>query len=182
VFDFFPEPKIRVAPKDDILYHIPLKAIEYTDQILKEYADLTPSNEGLVYWAGILKNNHYIVKAVIAPETDSDYGRVSTSHKSNLNFVLALNELDLIQLAQVHSHPGSWVDHSDGDDTYAAFKIEGLVSIVVPEYSIRGLIPLTQCGIHRYFNSDFHRLSDKYVQRHLVINPQLDCILEDQRT
>ena len=167
---------------DDITYHIPLKSIEYTDQILKEYADLIPSNEGLVYWAGNFENNHYTVKAVIAPKTDSDYGRVSTSHKSNLNFVLTLNDLEVIQIAQVHSHPCSWVDHSYGDDDYAAFKIEGLVSVVVPEYCNHGLTPLTRCGIHRYIDKDFHRLSDKYVRRHFLIDSQLDCVLEDQRS
>jgi len=181
VLNFYPEPKKRVTPKDNIMYKIPLKAIEYSDIILSEYAELIPSNEGLVYWAGNLENNNYIVKAVIAPKTESSFGRVSTSHISNLNFILALNKLNMIQIAQIHSHPEAWVDHSYGDDLYAAFKINGLVSIVVPNYSLDGLIPLTKCGVHRYFDSTFHRLSDYYVERHFLIDPKLECILEDQR-
>jgi len=175
------KPKPQQTPDDNFIYKLPWKAIIFTDQILMDYAGRNPSNEGLVYWAGVHENSQYIVKAVIAPETESNYGRVSTSHKSNLDFILTLNNLGLIQIAQVHSHPDDWVDHSMGDDEYAAFKIKGLVSIVVPEYCKQGLFPLACCGIHRFDDTGFIRLSKTYVKQHFLIDSSLDCILEDLR-
>ncbi len=98
------KPKPQLTPIDNVIYKLPWKAIRYTDQILKDYAGRNHPNEGLVYWAGVHDNSQYIVKAVVAPETESNYGSVSTSHKSNLDFILTLNNLGLIQIAQVHSH------------------------------------------------------------------------------
>lgn len=42
------------------------------------------------------------VRAVIAPQTVSSYGSVSISHRSNFDFVGALDQHDLVQTAQVH--------------------------------------------------------------------------------
>lgn len=175
------KPKPRHTPRDNFIYKLPWKAIVITEKILMDYAGRNPSNEGLVYWAGEFENSQYILKAVVAPETESNYGRVSTSHKANLDFILTLNKLGLIQIAQVHTHPDEWVDHTKGDDEYAAFKIEGLVSIVVPEYCKQGLMPLTYCGVHRFHDKGFLRLSNNYVARHFLIDSSLDCILEDLR-
>jgi len=180
IFEYF-KPKKHVTPKDNLVYKLPQQAIEFTDQVLKDYARSWPSNEGLVYWAGTFENSEYIVKAVIAPETESNEGRVSTSHRSNLDFILQLSKYGFVQIAQVHSHPEEWVDHTRGDDEYAAFKVEGLVSIVVPGYGKHGLLPLTKCGVHRFRDDDFIRLSHEYVKRHFLIDSTLNCILEDLR-
>lgn len=180
-YGWYFKPKPQHTPKDNLFYKIPLKAITFTEKILMDYASLSPSNEGFVYWAGVFEKSHYIIKGVIAPLTESNYGRVSTSHKSNLDFILILNILGLIQIAQVHSHPDDWVDHSRGDDEYAAFKIKGLVSIVVPAYCEQGLLPLTRCGVHRFHDTGFRRLSNNYVKKHFLIDSSLDCILEDLR-
>ena len=83
-----------------------------------------------------------------------------------------------IEIAQVHSHPSDWVDHSEGDDLWASFKIEGLVSIVIPNYCKGGMLPLTNCGVHRYINGNFIRLSEKYITSHfrLVNNEKADFV------
>ena len=153
-------------------YIIPKQVITDSQKVIREYASLEPSNEGLVYWGGIKDGQTVTVTAVIAPETDSDYGRVSTSHKSNSEFVQVLNEKKIIQIAQVHSHPTSWVDHSAGDNAWAPFKIDGLISIVVPSYGKNEILPLTKCGVHRFEKTHFKRLSNKYVKKHFVIDSQ----------
>jgi proteasome lid subunit RPN8/RPN11 len=38
-------------------------------------------------------------------------------------------------VAQVHTHPGSWVGHSGVDDRFPVFPVPGLVSIVVPHFA-----------------------------------------------
>jgi hypothetical protein len=64
--------------------------------------------------------------------------------------IQVLGKHDMIHLGQIHSHPGSWVDHSEGDDEHAAFKINGLLSLVVPAYCKDGMMPIETCGVHRF--------------------------------
>ena len=152
--------------KDKKRYLISSKVIKDTERVLHDYANKNPSNEGLVYWAGTVSNNTIKVTTVIAPNTESDFGRVSTSHKDNFHVVNELSKLKLVEVAQVHSHSGYFVEHSDGDDKWAAFKFEGLLSLVVPNYSKDGMLPLEKCGAHRYENGEFARLSKEYVKKH----------------
>jgi hypothetical protein len=183
MFDlFFKLIKKRLrTPRDTLTYIIPVKAIKDTEKILLEYGDIDPPNEGLVYWAGVQRGNKIIVSLVFAPLAESNEGRLSTSNRSNFDFVRALNRLNVMQIAQVHSHPGKWVDHSRGDDVLAAFKKEGLISIVVPEYCQGGVLPLSQCGIHRYTKGFFLRLSQKYIEKHFTVAENFNSLLEDFR-
>ena len=160
----------KKSPTDKIIYIIPEKAIEYTEKVLCEYGNMSDPNEGLVYWGGHVDKTTITISAVIAPKVESAPGRVSTSHRSNFDFVTTLNEKKIIQIAQVHSHPGDWVDHSEGDSKWAAFKSEGLISIVVPNYCKHGMLPLIKCGIHRFRKEKFTRLLDRDIKTHFRID------------
>jgi hypothetical protein len=173
--------KKRYTLKNGTKYIIPLGVIKVTETVLGQYGRFSPPNEGLVYWGGTQNGDSVRVQAVIAPKTNSSYGRVSTTHRSNVDFVECLNRRSLIEIAQVHSHPTGWVDHSNGDDDWAAFKIEGLLSIVVPEYGLKGMLPITICGIHIYIQDRFVRLSNKYVNQHFLIDNHAKCFSEDLR-
>jgi hypothetical protein len=156
-------------PSDDFRYYIPQNAIEYTQQVLQEYSKLDSPNEGLVYWAGKTNSNKVEVLMVIAPHTKSAPLKVEVSNKFNFPVVRMLNANSLKYIGLVHSHPTDWVDHSDGDNECAPFRSDGIISIVVPNYSKNGLLPLTTCGIHRYSNGKFGRLSDAYVSKHFKV-------------
>jgi len=175
--------KSQRSSKDKITYIIPRSVICDTERVLSEYAKIKPSNEGFVYWGGIIDGTIISISLVIAPETESSYGRVSTSNRSNFDVVKTLSANKVIEIAQVHSHPSDLVDHSEGDDEWASFKIEGLVSIVVPQYCKKGMLPLTDCGIHIYTNGDFIRLSKKYVTEHFkIINDSKSGFIDLRRT
>lgn len=165
------------SPRDKKKYTISAQVIHDTETVLKQYR----RKEGLVYWGGTREGLKININALIAPKTTSSWGNVSVSHKSNFNFVGALSKYNLIQVAQVHSHPTQWVGHSQGDDEMAAFKANGLLSIVVPEYCKNGMLPLTICGIHRFSDGKFKQLSAKYIQKHFQLTDNLKPIFEDQR-
>jgi proteasome lid subunit RPN8/RPN11 len=76
---------------------------------------------------------------------------------------LANAQLELV--GQIHSHPGSFVDHSDGDDDMALMPYDGFYSLVVPNYASIGMQPLTICGIHVFEQSRFRRLKDSEVAK-----------------
>jgi len=179
-FRMIPAKKLH-SPKDKLLYLLPLEVISHTERILSEYGRKKPPHEGLVYWGGKKEGERITVSTLIVPKTVSDYGRVSTSPRSNFDVVRLLNKHNCVQIAQVHSHPGTWVDHSLGDDDLAAFKVNGLVSIVVPRYCHRGMMPLSSCGIHRYTSGEFIRLSRDYIKIHFRIENSISPVLEDLR-
>lgn len=160
------------SPKDDFKYLICHSVIDHTEAVLKEYGEIEEGHEGLVYWAGKRDQNNILINAVIAPDTISSEGRVTIPPLSNFYVVQCLSKIKLIQLGQVHSHPGSWVGHSSGDDTSASFKRNGLLSIVVSNYCSDGMLPLKECGIHRYEEQQFIRLSKKYIQGHFKLTAE----------
>lgn len=177
---FYPRTLKRYTPDDSINYVISDEVLRVTEHVLGEYGDIDPSNEGLVYWGGVREQDVTRITLVIAPDTESGFGRVSTSNRSNFDVVRELNKHNVIQVAQVHTHSSGWVDHSYGDDDLAPFKIEGLVSIVVPKYCRDGMLPLTRCGIHRY-NNNFIRLSTEYIRNHFNVVKDLKAKFVDLR-
>jgi len=159
----------RYTPKDRYRYTISEDVIEMTNKILEQYRKVIPSNEGFVYWAGTIFKNEILINAVIVPETKSDKGSVMIPPEANFYVVQVLSQHKLQHIGQVHSHPSSWVDHSEGDNEWASFKTNGLISIVVPNYGKNGMLPLKICGLHRYKDERFIRLSKKYIRRHFKI-------------
>lgn len=58
-----------------------------------------------------------------------------------------LRKLQLVRLAQVHTHPGSSVAHSPEDDRRAYSQEHGAVSIVIPNYG-RNRGAICEIGFH----------------------------------
>ena len=138
--------------------------------MLRDYGGMRSPHEGFVYWGGTKTKSKYNVEIVIAPRLDSKFAGVLISSRSNTAVVQTLSQHSMIEVAQVHSHPSDWVDHSYGDDLRAPFKVEGLISIVVPNYCKHGMLPLKLCGVHRFDNGGFVRLSGEYVRSHFRIS------------
>lgn len=162
---FFKHPQ-KYNPKDEIRYVVTTEVIDYTINILREYGTRKCPAEGLVYWAGEINSDTINITAAIAPETDSSRHGIRTSNESNARFVEFICDHGLEYIAQVHSHPGTWVDHSTVDNEETAFRSEGLISIVVPNFGKDGMLPLTNCGMHRFNKGKFIRLNNKYIKKH----------------
>lgn len=157
----------RITPNDNLTYAVHSGVIKATHVVLKQYGQIP--HEGLVFWAGNVFENTFNITHVIAPETESSEGRVTVPHSSVYQVVKSLSENKVIHIGQVHTHPGKWVDHSGGDDEWAPFKREGLISLVVPKYCDKGMLPFKLDGIHRYQDGKFIRLSNKYINGHFEI-------------
>jgi hypothetical protein len=152
-------------PRDNNQYIIDSQVMAFTDQILKDYGNKKPSCEGLVYWAGKVENNKHYITHAVAPKIKASRRDIYTTHESNGVVVEYLCDNDLVYIAQVHSHPGDWVEHSEVDNEETAFRSEGLVSIVVPVFSNRGILPWSQCGFHLFTAYAFKFLSTRYVNK-----------------
>jgi hypothetical protein len=166
---------------DEFQYYVPLKAIIDTEHSLLDFPLMHKPDEMLVFWAGIREANKSIVKLVVVPNAKTNAGSVVVSQEANFHFVKALSSRALIQIAQVHTHPTSWAGHSPGDGEYAAFKVKGLLSIVVPSYCIKGMWPLEKCGVHRFDGKKFIRLQTNYVRTHFHVLNDKESELKDLR-
>lgn len=170
-----------VNPQDSIVYQVPSEAILLTEKVLVKYGTGKNRSEGLLYWAGTMNGNTLSVESVIYPKLEASTYSCEVSPESNLKVVEVLAENDQVQIAQVHSHPFHWVGHSFTDDEKAAFKVEGLLSLVVPNFGKQGMMPLTVCGVHRFSKYKFVRLDNLYVQDHFKIIKGGKCKLYDLR-
>lgn len=166
---------------DEFQYYIPRKVIADTESILLSFPSKRKPDEMIVYWAGIREGDKSTVRLVVVPNAKTSFGRVIVLQEANFHFVKALSSMSFIQIAQVHTHPTSWVGHSLGDSKYAAFKVKGLLSIVVPLYCKKGILPLEKCGVHRFDGEKFIRLTNKYVKDHFHILDSENSELEDLR-
>lgn len=182
-YKWLPKRLKKFNPKDGLHYSVTKDVIDYTIKILKEYGARVYPAEGLVYWAGTVSGDIINITTAIAPQTDSSSYGIKTSNEFNARFVEFICDQGLEYFAQVHSHPGKWVNHSDVDNEETAFRSEGLVSIVVPSYGADGMLPLTMCGIHRYSNGKFIRLNEKYIKKHFSVTTRQinNSVLKDLR-
>jgi len=169
----------RINPKDSLRYFISEDVIENTVRILQQYGAMI--SEGLVYWVGKRLDGRIEINTCIAPSIDASRYHIEIDHAANLKVVEAIHELKLVHIGQVHSHPFEWVGHSWTDDAGASFKINGLLSIVVPDFSKDGMLPLSKCGVHRFHDSTFFRLANRYVKNHFHIVNDIPSQLIDLR-
>lgn len=161
-------------------FRLPSGLIRATERVLRRYGDLKPPNQGLVYWGGEANFDSIDIKLLFAPRIVSDERRVVVDQRENSRYVSKLNNIGSRHIAQVHTHPGNIVDHSQVDNELAAFRVPGLLSIVVPSYCHAGMEPLTMCGVHRYDRWGFIRLTENYVLRNFEIFDSDDFLLEDR--
>lgn len=152
---FVPQPK-RSAPAAWVSAGL----LDRTAAVLRESGSRGESHEGIVYWAGRRIGNECFITTLMAPAAQTTYGSFNTSSAANAKVIMYLAKSGLELIGQVHSHPGPYVDHSDGDDERALMPYEGFYSVVVPIYASQGMRPLTICGVHVFENSRFRRLSN----------------------
>ena len=166
---FFKKPQ-GFYPADNNKYYIDQLVLRFTEVVLQDYGNKSPACEGLIYWAGHIDGNKFYVTHAIAPKVAASRYGFLTTHESNAMVVEYLCDNNLIYIAQVHSHPGEWVEHSDIDNEETAFRSEGFISLVVPLFSKKGILPWKQCGVHLYTHDEFKMLSSKYVKKRFSVS------------
>jgi proteasome lid subunit RPN8/RPN11 len=143
---------------------ISTQLLDRTADVLRASGDGHETHEGVAYWAGRRAGNECFVTTCIAPSATTTYGSFDTSAHTNAKVVMYVAGAGLELIGQIHSHPGRFVDHSDGDDQRALMPYEGFLSIVVPHYARGGMRPLTICGVHVFEQSQFRRLSKPEIE------------------
>lgn len=147
------------------------EVVDATVALLTSFRDDTTQHEGIVYWTGISTQAVWVVTTVIAPYASTTHGSFHTSTVANAQVIAAMANHHLQILAQVHGHPGAWVEHSDGDNKGAFMPYTGFYSLVAPNYGLEGLLPLSRCGVHCFVDGRFIQLSTSDINKVFTVIP-----------
>jgi hypothetical protein len=149
---------------------LPEAVVAETERLLQTYGE-GDDQEGIVYLGGLELPDRTVALSALSPKARTTWGSFRTDVEANTDVVRALIGLGLSLVGQVHSHPGDWVDHSDGDDEGALVRFRGYWSVVVPSFSKNGMRPLRRCGVHVFLDGCFRRLTETAIERSVRVIP-----------
>lgn len=144
--------------------------------VLAETERLIASNhehEEVVYWAGLEGPYGIAALACLAPPAETTFGSFDTTAADNARVIGWASSRGLGIVAQLHCHPDHRVGHSLGDDEGALMPYENFISIVVPHYGTAGIGTFERCGVHRFEQRAFRRLTAEEVRADFHIVPAM---------
>lgn len=130
----------------------------FWEQMLDEFARRSRAVEQVCYFDGIRCGEDGVVVALTLPDARlfPDHFEVSSDAMSQAG--KHLRQFRLRRLAQVHTHPTSWVGHSPWDDAKAYSQMDGAVSLVLPNHA-RTRPRLSEAGVHVRTASGWEQLT-----------------------
>ena len=130
------------------------------------------NGSGLVFLAGDRTEYETAYSTVVVPVVRNTHGSVFVDAKEFGKCAKRARQENLLILAQLHSHPGSCCQHSDGDDQLIMLPFEGMLSIVVPNYGEVD-VPFVKCGVHQLRNGVWHLCTEESVRKQFKTTPSL---------
>jgi hypothetical protein len=92
--------------------------------------------ECMAYWTA--PPGIHDVARVVHPRHSATYASIAVDGDWATAFFDGLPSLGERTVAQIHTHPGAFVRHSDTDDEHVLVPVAGFVSIVVPRFGRDG--------------------------------------------
>lgn len=151
---------------------IPSLVLDHTELMLRQHG--MAGEEGLGIWAGTLSGGDSFVSTLVLPRVVGSgrfHGAITPQTAAAVFSELDL--LDLVPIAQIHSHPRSaFLSHIDAERPFVA--VPGFLSIVVPSF---GFVDLADVSLWRAF--EFHgrdqwrELGEAERHERLIIDPSI---------
>ena len=138
--------------------------------MLSRFAAAPKRVEQVGYFDGYELGDHGVVTTTTIPEARLERRFFEVSPEAMSAAGRHLRQLGQVRLAQIHTHPGTWVEHSEHDDERAYSQRAGALSIVVPNYG-RGGVVLEDCGLHVREEGEWRMLSLEEYDSYLRIIP-----------
>lgn len=104
------------------------------EKVLQEFAVLRRTVEQVAYLDGLDLGTTQIVTTVVFPDAKLQPRSYRVSSDAMSQAGKHLRRLNLVRLAQVHTHPDIDVEHSTEDDRRAYSQEQGAISIVLPSH------------------------------------------------
>lgn len=161
------EPVIAASPSTRVLI-LPRAALNETHAFFLPY--WRAGVETACFWFGVEAGDRQVVTTVAMPRLHQSQGHYRVERDSLRRLAETMRAQGLINLAQVHTHPGLWVGHSPYDDDNAYSTRTGALSFVWPEYGRSLLHTLAGIGVHERYEGAWRQLDQESIERrvHLV--------------
>lgn len=121
--------------------------------------------EAACLWAGTRNGALEIVREVLFFEDFGETNQGPLHHRIPRNVTAAmfahLQSTQELILADVHTHPGRWVDLSPVDSAHPIEYRIGLLALVIPAYA-KGRRVLSRVGVHEYLGEGQWRTLREY--------------------
>jgi hypothetical protein len=116
--------------------------------------------ETACFWFGVDAGRLQVVTTVALPKLYQTGGNYLVEMVSLRRLAAEMRSLGLTNLAQVHTHPSNWVEHSPYDDERAYSTRQGALSLVWADYGLQLRHDLSGLGIHERREGEWVRLSE----------------------
>lgn len=141
---------------------------------LTRVAFLSTARRGVecgLFWYGTSQEAKSTVHAIVVPDQINSWGHYELPEHAVDALSEATRPRGWFNLSQVHTHPSSWVGHSDYDDRYANSR--KALSLVFPSYGrVHPRWP-EDIGVHEFLEGRWQRLSDGKVPLRIVFDSKL---------
>ncbi|MCK1394301.1 Mov34/MPN/PAD-1 family protein [Bradyrhizobium sp. 1] len=157
-----PPPKRPYAPVAQVL-KVPVQALEATLSLLQRAGD---RESGLFWYGDRDAAGNGIVRHVAAPRQMMSWGNFHIAPEALAEIVHRLPQ-GCKPLAQIHSHPGSGVEHSNYDDRMMSSQRS--LSLVFPSYGTAWEAFPEGVGVHEWQIDYWHLLDATQAHRRVIV-------------
>jgi hypothetical protein len=150
---------------------VPSFLIDHTELMLRQHG--VCGDEGFGIWAGTLSGGDAFVSTLIVPRIEGGgiHGEVSAETAARL--FEELDVLDLVPIAQIHSHP-SLAFLSPIDAGRPLVAAPGFLSIIIPSF---GFVDLADIEVWRAYEfhgrNNWRELEEAERRQRLIVDPSL---------
>jgi len=143
---------------------VPTVAVRAVFELLSRYAQRRVE-AGMFLYGDRNANGDTLARAIVVPRQRTHWGNYQVSAEAMQSVAQATEHTDWVNIAQLHTHPGAWVEHSSYDDKVAN-SVRAL-SIVIPWYGRHASSWPTGLGIHEWQDGYWHKLERAHAERRM---------------
>lgn len=151
------------VPTDRVMT-VPVLAVKRVFEVLSHYARRRVE-AGMFFYGDRDARGNTMVRAVVVPRQKNHWGNYHVSAAAMQAVAKATEHTDWVNIAQLHTHPGAWVEHSTYDDSVA--NSVRAVSIVIPLYGRYAASWPTGLGVHEWQDGYWHKLDRSDAERRM---------------
>lgn len=119
--------------------------------------------EAACLWFGVENGGVRVATTLALPMLLQSAGSYRMKPSSLRSIAMEMRKQGLVAVAQVHTHPASWVGHSTYDDERAYSTREASLSFVWPDYGRRVGHDLEGIGVHERRDGRWEQLGEEEV-------------------
>lgn len=148
---------------------VPRQIIDETQKLLLGFSKGKERFEGVVYWAGKETDKGLLVMEAIPPRAFATPVSFRVSAEENARIMADLVKKNCRIIAQVSSRPGMDTTYSLFDEETGFLPYEGMITVIVGNYGLDGLLPLARNGVYVFHWGSFFRLTKEQTEKHFML-------------